>query len=171
MSVPDYDEKYRIYRYATDFCSVSEFQYHFTIDEGNRETAILFNRETGKSRLPTPFEQIAGLSTNEMFEIPDIADKRHDIVFEYEEETGPRMTGAKMAKKGHGHDGDLPGKNDSEKYDNYDNAGIRYCRIWESELHNGNVWKVKIAKFLIKCWQEDNAPENLKRLADLEIEN
>lgn len=171
MSVPDYDEKYRIYRYATDLCNISEFQYNFIMDEGNRETTIIFDRESGECRLPSPFEQMAGLADTEMYEIPDIADRRHNIVFEYEEETGPRRTGAHMAKKGHGHAGDLPGKNDTEKYDNYDAAGVRYCRIWESELHNSNVWKVKIAKFLIKCWQEDNAPKNLKALADLEASN
>lgn len=168
MSVPDYDQKYRIYRYATDFCNISEFQYHFTNDAGNRETAIIFDTNTGDCRKPSVLDSLTDLVDNEMYEIPDIADFRHKIVFEYEEETGPRKTGAHMAKKGHGHPGDDYGKNDAEKYENYENAGIRYCRIWESELNNGNVWKVKVAKFLIRCWQEDNSPDNLKRLADLE---
>jgi hypothetical protein len=171
MSVPDYDQKYRIYRYATDFCNISEFQYHFVNDAGDRETAIIFNRETGECKKPTILTLIEDLGPDEMYEVPDICDYRHKIVFEYEEETGPRKPGAHMARKGHGHDGDEYTKNDAEKYENYEAAGIRYCRIWEEELHNGNVWKVKIAKFLIRCWQEDNTPENLKKLADLEDDN
>jgi hypothetical protein len=166
MSVSDYDEKYRIYRYATDFCNISEFQYQFITDGGNRDTAIIFDTDTGRSRLPNAFEQIWDLKDSEMYEIPDVADRRYMIVFEYEEETGPRRTGAKMARKGHGHQGDEHGRNDAEKYENYDRAGVRYCRIWESELHNGNVWKVKIAKFLIRCWQEDNSSDNLEAAAE-----
>jgi hypothetical protein len=170
MSVPDRDRKDRVYQYVKDLCNLNELQYAWTVDWGDRETAIIFDRETGQYRFPNRLETQEGIRYPEMWEVPDLCVKRADppLVIEIEEETGPRKTGARMADKGHGHDGDLPGKNDAEKYENYDAAGIRYCRVWETELNTGNVWKMKLNRFILDCANEERLPKTLKELPDLE---
>jgi hypothetical protein len=169
--ITDLTPKSKIYRCATDLCNILLLPYQFKIDHGNRETAIVFNRETYEKRPPLAFEDNSNIQFPLVYKIPDLADRKHWIVFEYEEETGPRKTGAHMAKKGHGHEGDEYTKRDDEKYELYEGAKIRYCRIWESDMKKETVWRTKIAEFLLYCHNTENIakkPDNLKALRDLE---
>lgn len=154
--VSDIVQKLKIYTCASGICDFLGFEYFFDIDRRNRETALIFNRETGDVRIPKPFEKAEDIAWPEKYKVPDVASRKNLIVFEYEEETGPRRTGAHMAKKGHGHPEDEYTRKDAEKYDCYKRGNVRYLRVWESEMKDPVLWRAKIAEFLIKCYWQDH---------------
>lgn len=140
-----------MYRFATDFCKLMNLPYRFNTDQGNYETAIIFDSETHIPRLPLPTESFDNISYPSILKCPDLADFNHKILIEYEEETGPRKPGSKYAKKGHGHPQDYGTKRDTIRNELYHNAGFRLYRVWESD----NTWKESLGAFLLQCNKED----------------
>ena len=154
MGEKDYESLSKIYRFATDFCNLADLPFHFKVDSGRRETIIVFNLETGASRQPDPRENYDTLRYPEKDLVPDIADYSHKIIIEYEEETGNKRSGAKLARKGHGHEGDNDGKRDSRRNECYERADFKLLRIWESNFKKSNTWKIVVTEFLIDCWRK-----------------
>lgn len=157
MGEQDIGRLMEVYKYLVDFCKDHQYNYHFTVDEGNYETVIEFvpivHSQTFKlieyQTLHPPIScSWRELRSNDHFIlVPDILDFDNKTIIEFEEETGNRRPGAKLAKKGHGHPGDLPTKRDKEKYELYDIAKFRYYRLWESNQN----WKKDLGAFIHMC--------------------
>ncbi len=79
-------------------------------------------------------------------------DFENKIIIEYEESTGPRRSGARIARKGHGYPGDLINKRDSIRDEYYQAVGFRVCKIWENPEFKMNTWKKKLFHFLADCY-------------------
>ena len=129
MGNKDYPNLSKIYRFATDYCKLADLQFHFDVDSGHYETGIVFNLETGSCRRRIEQESWDDVRYPEIMIVPDVCDFTNKIVLEYEEETGNRKSGDKMAKKGHGHEGDEDGKKDSRRNECYERAGFTVLRI------------------------------------------
>jgi len=156
MGTNDLDRIHPIYRASVDFCKLADIPFHFKVDSGNYETGIVFN-DLGYSRRVKDREdwnEIKSYSNNPQLLCPDILDYQNKIIVEFEEETGNRKTGAYLAKKGHGHEGDYDTKRDTRRNEYYTNAGYRVLRIWESHYKHSTVWKLKLFEFLINCTKE-----------------
>jgi len=149
MGVVDIVILHEIYKKLLELEKEHNWGFNFKTDDGNFETAIIFNEETKSSRRPGPGETWNDIKYPETLICPDISDYDHKILFEYEEETGNRRSGAYLAKKGHGHMGDLPTKRDSSRNQHYRNSKFRFCRIWELEFKNMDD---KLFHFLADCF-------------------
>jgi hypothetical protein len=146
----------KIYIFANDFCQLASIPFRFKEDSGNYETAIIIN-ELGYFRRTKPsddWEKIKTYPHNPRMFVPDLIDFENKIMIEFEEETGNKRPGAKLARKGHGHAGDLDGKRDSRRNEMYALSGFKLLRIWESELTISTVWKLIVIEFLLKCFRE-----------------
>lgn len=152
MGHADYQSLSTIYATANAISKAVSLPYLFKVDSQNFETGIIFDLETGKSRQPTNADSFESMRYPEIMIVPDICDYENRIIIEYEEETGPRKSGAHYAKKGHGHEGDLDKKRDGRRNECYRNAGFRLLRVWESHLKKSDIWKIVVAEFLIDCW-------------------
>lgn len=157
MGEVDIEKLNEIYRHLILFCQENYIDYNFTVDHGSYETAIEFYdyRNIDSSLIQTsvhhpPISQ--NWSRNSKIKCPDILDYNNRIIIEYEEETGNKKLGAKLANKGHGHPGDLSNKKDTEKFLLYKEGNFRVFRIWES---NEN-WKHDVDSFLNSCTEQDN---------------
>lgn len=151
MGVQDLEKLYPIYRACTEFCKLTELPFTFKVDSGNYETAIEF--QDGFHIHPPKSKNW----DNTTILCPDILILSCDNiigVIEFEEETGNRRTGAYLAKKGHGHEGDLDTKRDSRRNELYKITGFRVLRIWESHYNHNTIWKLKLFQFLIDCSKE-----------------
>jgi len=139
---------YPIYRIVTDQCKTFGWHYQFKEDSGDYETAFIIN-ERGQTEIPTDLKNWENLKADGWtLQVPDISDFHSKIIIEYEEETGNRKPGAKLAKKGHGHPGDLTTPRDTKRDTNY--AGFKLCKVWESEPMK--VLEVKLHYFLADCY-------------------
>ena len=154
MGNQDIHRLHPIYRAATDFCRLAELPFSFKVDSGNYETGIVFNIETKSYRKPEPHETWDNVKYPETMVCGDVTSYDHKIIIEIEEETGPRRTGAKLALKGHGHEGDPDTKKDSRRNEYYKMAGFRVLRIWESHCKHAVTWKLNLFEFLINCSRE-----------------
>jgi len=152
----DYERLYPIYRASIDFCKLAEIPFTVKIDSGDYETAIQFkDTDDGVFATHPPFSE--DWRSNPEIICPDILilfGTEIIGVIEFEEETGPRKTGAHMARKGHGHEGDIDTKRDTRRNDYYTNAKIHCLRIWESNER----WRLELFEFLIKTWNQ-STPE------------
>jgi len=148
----DIFQLHQIYRKLLELEKDHGWGFKFDVDEGYFETAIIFHQEQYLYRRPHPRETWKDLNDLENMVCPDILDYKNKIIFEFEEETGNRRSGAYLARKGHGHPGDLPSIKDSKRNSFYSNNRFRLCRIWESEL-KGDFGK-KISDFLSDCYSQ-----------------
>jgi len=149
MGIQDIERIHPIYRTCVDFSRLAEIPFTFKVDSGNYETAIQFK---DKYHAHPPWSE--DWKTNPEIFCPDILDYDHKIIIEFEEETGPRRTGAYLAKKGHGQEGDMDMKKDTRRNELYKMAGFRILRIWESHYNHSIIWKLKLFQFLIDCSKE-----------------
>ena len=154
MGEQDVAKLMEIYKYLLDYCRENQYNYQFIVDLGKYETAIEFMQE-GKDHCYPPLSQLWKdvVRDGHTVLVPDILDYDNRIIIEYEEETGKREHGAKLATKGHGHPGDLANKRDSNKFKFYKNGKFRCFRLWESNQE----WKKDLAKFITVCISQDNA--------------
>ena len=148
MGQQDIHNIHPIYRACIDFCKLSELPFTFKVDSGNYETGIVFNIETGSYRRRNSFETWQDITYPEVMVCPDVLDFDHKIIIEFEEETGNRRSGDYLAKKGHGHEGDLDNKRDTKRGEFYKDFTV--FRLWESTYKNKN-WKLELFEFLIRC--------------------
>lgn len=154
MGIKDLERIHPVYRSCIDFCEVIELPYKFKEDLGTYETAIEF--------VEFAFEEYAhyhppiseNWETNPEINCPDILDYDHKIIIEFEEETGPRKNGAHLAKKGHGHEGDLDNIRDSKRNLHY--KDFRVFRLWQS-VYEKEQWKIKLFEFLLSCYKKDQS--------------
>lgn len=150
MGEQDYERLYPIYRFATDFCKLANIPFSFKVDSGKYETAIIFNELTKKHRRPKSNENWDNVKYPEIMIVPDITSYENMIAIEHEEETGKRRPGARMARKGHGHEGDMPTKRDERRNDLYKKNKFHVLRLWESNV----MWRITLAEFLISCYRQ-----------------
>ena len=158
MGEADIVRLYEIYHEAIKLEKKLHWGFKFTVDQGKFETAIEFKTivpplcQTGESRI-IPLHPPIATDWNDAIKIlcPDILDFNNRIIIEYEEETGNRRKGAFLAKKGHGHPGDLTNIHDTNRDEFYEYSGFRVCKIWESEFKL-NTWKNKLFHFLADCF-------------------
>ena len=134
-----------IYRFATEFSKLAFLPFQFKVDTGGFETVLAIS-DTGKYRTYVEKD-----SKDFIPFVPDIIDYKNKIVIEYEEETGDKRAGAKLARKGHGHQGDHPTKRDEIRNHYYSLAGFKVLRVWESQYESHSVWRPLVAQFLISC--------------------
>ena len=151
----DYHNLNPIYRFATDYCNISDLPFYFKTDSGNFETAIVFNVENGDYRKSHPFEKWDDVRYPLVMICPDICSFESKIIIEFEEETGNQKSGAHYAKKGHGHEGDDPTKKDDRRNECYKKAGFELLQIWESRFKRSSIWKIVLTEFLINCWRKN----------------
>lgn len=159
MGLQDLDRINPVYRACTDFCKLAEIPFSFKEDLGTYETIIAIN-EQGDWYIPdntsTDWDSVNG----KVF-CPDIIDYSNRIIIEFEEESGPKKPGAKLARKGHGHQGDYSTKRDQKRNDAYEAAGFTVYRLWESTFKNEN-WRVKLFEFLINCYFQRQCEGDIK---------
>jgi len=125
--------------------------FSFNVDDGYYETALIFNEEKVGYRVPGPTENWESLKFPEAMICPDLLDLEHKIILEYEEETGRRLPGAKLAKKGHGKPGDPATNRDDRRNSFYVKNKFRFCRVWESQMVDEDLeWK--LFHFLADCY-------------------
>ncbi len=139
MGEVDNDRLIELQNYANSFPG-----FHFKADLGDFETAIEFI-ESPDGKIQTLHPPIAK-NWYDAYKIlnPDLLDYNNKKIIEYEEETGNRRSGARLAKKGHGHPGDLANIRDSRRNSYYEKAGFKFLQIWESDKD----WMEKINQFL-----------------------
>ena len=140
-----------IYREAVKQEIKNNWGFKFKVDDGNFETAIEFY-ETLDKEMDVFHPPIAkDWNDAKTIQCPDILDFENKIIIEYQEETGKRRKGAYLAKKGHGHPGDLANIRDSRRDSNYSRGGFRVLNIWESDYKNES-WKKTLWVFLCDCF-------------------
>lgn len=74
-------------------------------------------------------------------------DYSHKLIIEFEEEGQKRLSGAYLARKGHGPEGDILNKRDSRRGDYYLWGKFRVLRFYEADLKEQN-WE-KLESFLV----------------------
>lgn len=159
MGVGDIMRIYPIYKIVTQQCKEFGWPYQFKEDLGTYETAFLAKvideinttdpADNVIVSLPDDYHSWEEIKKDEWtLQEPDICDFNYRIIIEFEEESGNRKPGAKLAKKGHGHPGDLTTKRDTKRDKNY--SGFKLCKVWESEPMN--VLEVKLHYFLADCY-------------------
>jgi hypothetical protein len=154
MGLQDYNDRlYPVYRHATDISKMHYLPFSFKVDSGNYETSIVFNLETGSCRKGNENETPDDVRYPEKMIVPDVCDYEHKIIVEFDEETGNRRTGAKYAKKAHGHEGDLPGKKDSRRNECYNRAEFHFHQVWESKFKK-KLWTIPLTEFLFYCYRK-----------------
>lgn len=152
MGVKDADALHEIYNECNVWCKKYKLPFHFTVDNGSYETAIefFFLGEANKPQWEVihPPRSKGWLSNPTIF-CPDIMDFDSKIIIEYEEEGQKRLSGSRLARKGHGPIGDMTNDRDTRR-DNYYNWGkFRVLKFYEADLKEKN-WE-KIHSFLLDC--------------------
>jgi len=139
--------------------------FTFKIDAGTWETAIEFTA-IGYNHPPKSKSWKEVKDSENEIKCPDLLDFKNRIILEYEEESGNRKPGASLAKKGHGHEGDLSTKKDSGRDQLYRIGGFRLFKVWQSEYKklksNGSyewesnkkqkIFELKLFHFLANCY-------------------
>ena len=140
-----------IYRHIVDVCKIHNLSFTIKEDLGDYETAIQFK---GEHYTHPPFSE--DWQTNPEIVCPDVLildGEKIAGVIEYEEETGNRKSGAHMARKGHGHEGDYDTKRDTRRNEHYESSGIPLHRIWESNFKKSSLWKIPLTEFVFECYR------------------
>lgn len=152
MGEVDIEILYEIYRACAEFSVQESLRLNFKLDTGHFETAIEFYK-SDCSHPPVSNNRESVRVRGSMVLTPDILvlnGNKPQAIIEYEEETGPRKTGAKYARKGHGHEGDYCTKKDERRNGAYKSAGLSVFRLWESTYKDGH-WRGPLFEFLIDC--------------------
>lgn len=149
MGIIDIEHLIRINRKIQEIVKQHKLPFKFETDKGTYETAIEFYF-LGEAKFPPYWEMFhpprsLNWKTNPNILCPDLLDWHHKLVIEYEEEIGPPLPGAKLAKKGHQREGDIDNKRDKRRNDFYEHAHIHMLRIWESDKN----WEEKLEQFLL----------------------
>ena len=145
MGEIDIENLMKVYRECVSLCKEYDLDFTFTVDHGTFETAIEF---IGSTPYHPPLSE--DWRDKPIIFCPDLLDFSHKIIIEYDEEIGPRRTGAKLAKKGHNREGDLDTKRDHRRKLYYRDGEFRVLRIYEADI----MWRKKLAEFLLalnKC--------------------
>lgn len=152
MGERDIENLHIIYRQCVEWCKKYKLPFQFKVDSGNFETGIEFFF-LGEAKIPQwevihPPRSKGWLSNPTIF-CPDIIDFEHRIIIELEEEGQKRLSGSRLARKGHGPQGDMTNDRDTRR-DNYYNWGkFRVLKFYEADLKEKN-WE-KIHSFLLDC--------------------
>jgi len=141
LGVKDSDALHTIYEEVKTYCKDNDLPYHFKVDDGDYETAIQFN-EVGYSHPPTA----TSWKGHPVIICPDLLDYKHKLIIEYEEEGQKQLSGARLARKGHGPEGDIPNEKDTRREYYYDLGKFKVLRFYEADLKEEN-WK-KLHRFL-----------------------
>lgn len=147
MGIKDAESLHKIYEKVKTFCKENNLPYHFKVDDDDYETALEFFFN-GKSWYTLHPPKSKNWDSNPIIFCPDLLDYRHKKIIEYEEEGQKKLSGAKLARKGHGPEGDLPNKRDTRRGYYYDSANYDVLRFYETDLKEEN-WK-KLYDFLLK---------------------
>lgn len=139
MGHKDLVSLHTIYEKIKTICKDNNLPYHFKVDDGDWETAIEFL--DGNDYHP-PISK--GWLNNPTIFCPDLLDYEHRLIIEYEEEVGNPRSGAKLAKKGHNREGDLPNQRDFRRNKFYNEAKFRVFQIWASD----HAWPSKLKRWL-----------------------
>jgi hypothetical protein len=141
MGEADIENLHKIYRICVDYAKLIDKGHNFRVDNGSFETALEF---TEHKVYHPPISK--NWDNHPVIICPDIIDFNKKLIIEYEEESGNRRTGAYLAKKGHGHEGDYSTKRDVRRDGLYDKHGFKLLKIWQSD--DINKIKEKIFSFL-----------------------
>lgn len=139
MGHKDLISLHTIYEKIKTICKNNNLPYHFTVDDGDWETAIEFSN--GRDYHP-PISK--DWSENPIIFCPDLLDYENRLIIEYEEEVGNPRSGAKLARKGHNREGDIPNKRDTRRNKFYKQAQFKIFQIWDSD----NTWSIKLEDWL-----------------------
>jgi len=115
----DLEVLYQIYKEAT------KHHFYFKYDAGKFETAIEFISDGRFFHPPIAHNWEESKDKGTEIKCPDLLEWNNKLVIEYEEETGNKRLGAKFARKGHGHEGDL----DKERDDNRNKLYKEFIRV------------------------------------------
>lgn len=144
----------KIYRFANDFCKLASIPFHFEEDSGQYQTAIIFDEEEISHRRPESHETWKNVLYPETMICCDVLDYDHKIIFEYEEEGQKHLSGARLARKGHGREGDISNKRDTRRNEFYSNNEFFFLRIWEAQFKVEIIWKIIVMDFLLLCYKK-----------------
>jgi hypothetical protein len=151
MGEKDADALHKIYEKIKTYCKENDLSYSFKVDDGSFETAIEF-WALGYHHPPRSENwEISRAEGNEI-KCPDLLDINHKLIIEYEEEGQKRLSGARLARKGHGPKGDMPNKRDTDRDHLYRIGGFKLLRFYEADLKEQN-WD-KLYNFLLNCKSE-----------------
>ncbi len=131
---------HRIYEKIKIICRENNLSYNFKVDDGDWETAIEF---IGEKSYHPPIS--VDWSNNPQIFCPDLLDYENKIIIEFEEEIGNPRPSARLARKGHNREGDLPNKRDTRRKEFYDDGNFQCFLIWVSD----NTWEQKLERLLI----------------------
>lgn len=138
---------HKIYEKIKSYCRANDLSYHFKVDDGSFETAIEF-WALGYYHPPKSENREASREAGNEIKCPDLLDFEHKLILEYEEEGQKKLSGDRLARKGHGPEGDMPNKRDTDRDRLYRLGGFRLLRFYETDLKEEN-WK-KLYDFLQK---------------------
>jgi len=141
MGEADIENLHKVYRICVDYSKLIGKGHKFRVDNGSFETALEFTQFNVHH---PPISK--NWNNHPLIIVPDIMDFNKKLIIEYEEESGNRRTGSYLAKKGHGHEGDLSTKRDVRRDTLYEKHGFILLKIWESD--DIKKTKEKIFKFL-----------------------
>lgn len=147
MGNNDIENLNAIYRFATQFSRLLGLSFDFKEDSGNFETAIGIT-EDGHTERPLSDSTWKAYKNGKKLFVPDVLDYNNKIIFEYEETWKKE---GKRKRKGHDPDGLDIRTSNRDLY--YEIAKFRVLKIFDYEFEFERAWKLKIAKFLIKCYE------------------
>ncbi len=145
MGIKDADALHTIYEQCKKFCLEFDLPYHFTVDNGDYETAIQFHFDESWYILHPPVAK--NWDSNPTIICPDLLDFEHKKIIEYEEEGGKHRSGARLAQKGHAREGDLDTTRDVRRTKYYTCGNFDVLRFYETDLKKQN-W-TKLRQFLL----------------------
>lgn len=152
MGERDIQELTDINKEIHNICEKYKLPFKFETDKGQYQTAIEFfflgDAKNPQWEVLHP-PRSKDWSTNPTIYCPDLLDFKYKLIIEYEEEGQKRLSGARLARKGHGPIGDMTNKRDSRRDDYYRWGKFRVLKFYEADLKAQN-WG-KIHKFLLEC--------------------
>lgn len=148
MGIKDADALHEIYEVAKLWCKKYKLPFHFEVDDGSFETAIEF-WALGYHHPPTSENWEKSREAGNVIKCPDLLDIEHKLIIEYEEEGQKHLSGARLARKGHGPEGQMPNKRDEDRDYYYRIGGFKVLKFYEADLKEGN-WD-KLYDFLLDC--------------------
>lgn len=154
MGIKDLVPLHAIYDEIKSLEKEFKWGFDFKVDNGSFETAIEF-RDAWKNHQeeyiqcwhpPMSRSWDEAKESGTVIRCPDLLDWHHKLIIEYEEAPGPRRSGAKLAKKGHGLEGDLTNDRDKWRDTYYRLTGFTILKIYQLNYEDDSY------KFIIKDW-------------------
>jgi len=147
MGIKDSDALHAIYEKAKTFCKENNLPYSFKVDNDDYETAIEFFYDDDEKWHTVHPPISKNWDSHPTIFCPDLLDFEHKLIVEYDEEGQKHLSGARVARKGHGPQGDMPNKRDTRRGDYYNWGKFRVLRFYEADLKDEN-W-AKLESFLV----------------------